>query len=183
MRKTKTYDDILASASQVSIDNGLYFLPYLMGERSPHNDADARGVFWGLNMTHDQAAMSRAVLEGVAFGLRDSFEIFSALGQPVEEIRINGGGAQNEFWCQMIADMLNTKVVKLETDAGPAYGAAILAAVGNAVYDSVENACDALIATSISYEPNANSVCLYDEKYKQFAKLYPGLKSLFKEVK
>ena len=181
--KTKTYDDILARASQVPINNGLYFLPYLMGERSPHNDPDARGVFWGLNMTHDQAAMSRAVLEGVTFGLRDSFEIFSKLGQPVEEIRINGGGAQNEFWCQMIADVLNTKVVKLETDAGPAYGAAILATVGNGIYDSLEMACDALIKTSSLYEPNADSVCLYNEKYGQFSKLYPSLKSLFKEVK
>lgn len=181
--KTNAFNDLLKSASHVAIDNGLYFLPYLMGERSPHNDADARGVFWGLNMTHDQASMTRAVLEGVTFGLRDSFEIFSALNQPVDEIRINGGGAQNEFWCQMIADVLNTKVVKLETDAGPAYGAAILAAVGQGVFESVEVACKALIKTEASYVPNPSNVALYNKKYGLFAKLYPNLKKLFKEMK
>lgn len=181
--KSKAYDDLLERAKQAPIDNGLYFLPYLMGERSPHNDADARGVFWGINLTHDQGDMTRAVLEGVSFGLRDSFEIFAKLDQPVSEIRINGGGAQNEFWCQMIADILNTRVVKLKTDAGPAYGAAILSAVGSGAYRDVASACEAIVKTSVSYEPIEQNVAAYDAKYSKFSLLYPNVKSLYKLMK
>ena len=180
--KSDDYNHLVDEASDVVIDNGLYFLPYLMGERSPHNDPNARGVFWGLNLTHDQAAMTRAVIEGVTFALRDSFEIVKTLGQPVEEIRINGGGSKNDFWCQMIADVLNTKVVKLETDAGPAYGAAILAAVGSGKYKSVNEACDILIKTTDAFEPVPQNVQRYNKKYESFSKLYPKLKDLFPQV-
>lgn len=180
--KSKDYNHLMDLAKEASLDNGLYFLPYLMGERSPHNDPHARGVFWGLNLSHGQGDMTRAVIEGVAFGLRDSFEIVKSLGQEITEIRINGGGSKNDFWCQMIADVLNTKVVKLETDAGPAYGAAILAAVGAGQFDSVKEACDALIKTTDSYMPSETQAVAYDKKYKSFSKLYPALKALFPEV-
>jgi xylulokinase len=180
--KTREYNKLMDEATDASIDNGLYFLPYLMGERSPHNDPNARGVFWGLNLTHSQGDMTRAVVEGVAFALRDSFEIVKGLGQNIEEIRINGGGSKNDFWCQMIADVLDTKVVKLETDAGPAYGASILAAVGAGAFKSVKEACDTLIKTTESYVPNQAQALLYSNKYKSFSKLYPALKDLFTQV-
>ena len=124
----------------------------------------------------------RSVVEGVAFALRDSFEIVKGLGQNIEEIRINGGGSKNDFWCQMIADVLDTKVVKLETDAGPAYGASILAAVGAGAFNSVKEACDTLIKTTESYVPNQTQALLYSNKYKSFSKLYPALKDLFTQV-
>jgi len=173
------YTHIMDEASDAVIENDLFFLPYLMGERSPHNDPNARGVFWGLNLTHTQGDMTRSVVEGVSFALRDSFEIIKALGQPVDEIRINGGGSKNDFWCQMIADVLDTKVVRLATDAGPAYGAAILAAVGAGAFKSVKEACDQLIMTTEAFMPNPENVILYDKKYHKFAKLYPHFKTLW----
>jgi len=180
--KSRQYNTLMDEATDASIDNGLYFLPYLMGERSPHNDPNARGVFWGLNLTHGQGDMTRAVIEGVAFALRDSFEIVKALGQGIEEIRINGGGSKNDFWCQLIADVLDTKVVKLETDAGPAYGASILATIGAGAYKTVSEACDSLIKTTETYVPNQTQTLLYSNKYKSFSKLYPALKDLFTQV-
>lgn len=180
--KSDDYNHLVDEASDVPIDNGLYFLPYLMGERSPHNDPDARGVFWGLNLTHGRAGMTRAVIEGVSFALRDSFEIVKSLDQPVDEIRINGGGSKNDFWCQMIADVLGTKVVRLETDAGPAYGAAILAAVGAGKFKSVKEACDKLITTTDSFIPDPLNVERYNKKYESFSKLYPKLKDLFPQI-
>lgn len=180
--KTESYNSLLEEAQDAPLLNGLYFLPYLMGERSPHNDPDARGVFWGMNLTHKQGDMTRAILEGVAFALKDSFEIVKSLGQEIREIRINGGGSKNNFWCQMIADILETKVVKLETDAGPAYGAAILSAVGDGQFESVKSACDALIKTTESYDPHPENSRRYQQKYRSFSKLYPTLKSLFKEI-
>lgn len=180
--KSENYNHIMDEASDIDIENGLYFLPYLMGERSPHNDPDARGVFWGLNLTHTRAAMTRAVIEGVSFALRDSFEIVKSLGQTIDEVRINGGGSKNDFWCQMIADVLNTKVVKLETDAGPAYGAAILAAVGAGSFKSTAEACDLLIKTTESFAPNPTNVQKYNNKYESFSKLYPKIKDLFPQI-
>lgn len=180
--KRDDYNTLMDEASDAKIQNGLYFLPYLMGERSPHNDPNARGVFWGLNLTHTQGDMTRAVIEGVAFALRDSFEIVKSLGQNIDEIRINGGGSKNDFWCQMIADVLDTKVVKLETDAGPAYGAAILAAVGAGKFDSVKDACDKLIKTTEAFEPIPSQVTAYNRKYNSFSKLYPSIKDLFPQI-
>lgn len=180
--KSNDYNRLMDAAKEAPLDNGLYFLPYLMGERSPHNDPNARGVFWGLNLSHGQGDMTRAVIEGVSFGLRDSFEIVKSLGQEMTEIRINGGGSKNEFWCQTIANILDTKVVKLETDAGPAYGAAILAAVSAGAYPSVKVACDQLIKTTESYQPIPQLVDAYNRKYNSFSKLYPALKALFPEI-
>ncbi len=182
IQKSIDYDLLFGEAEEARIINQLYFMPYLMGERSPHNDPDARGVFWGLNMSHTRGDMTRAVLEGVAFGLRDSFEIVKGLGQNIEEIIINGGGSKSDFWCQMIADVMHTKVVKLENDAGPAYGAAILAAVGAGVFQSVTEACGKIIKTTEEYVPNSQNEMLYDQKYETFSKLYPSLKDLFPQI-
>jgi xylulokinase len=182
IQKSMDYDTLFSEAEAIRINNQLYFMPYLMGERSPHNDPDARGVFWGLNMSHTRGDMTRAVLEGVAFGLRDSFEIVKGLGQTIEEIIINGGGSKSDFWCQMIADVMHTKVVKLENDAGPAYGAAILAAVGAGVFPSVSEACDKIIKTTEEYIPNSQNEMQYDQKYETFSKLYPSLKDLFPQI-
>ncbi len=179
--KSNDFDGLLKEADQVVIDNGLYFLPYLMGERSPHNDPYARGVFWGMNLTHGRGAMTRAVLEGVTFGLRDSFEIIKNLGQPLDEIVINGGGSKSDFWCQMVADIMATPVVKLKTDAGPAYGAAILAAVGAGTFKNVSEACDTVIKKVKTYVPNPEESKAYDVKYTTFKALYPELKPLFRK--
>lgn len=176
------YEPLLAEAETAPIQNGLFFLPYLMGERSPHNDPNARGTFWGLTLSHGTGDMTRAVLEGVAFALKDSFEIVRRLGISISEVRINGGGSKSDFWCQMIADVLNVPVVKLKTDAGPAYGAAILAAVGAGIFRNVASACDAVLSTTHTYLPDSHTVALYQKKYTAFTHLYPHLKPLFGEL-
>ena len=124
--------------------NGQY---HVMGERTPHNDSNAKSTFTGMTMTTKKKDMTRAILEGVGFSLRDVFEIMKDMGIKISEITINGGGARNQFWCQTIADILNVNVKKVNSDDGPAYGAAILAAVGHGLFDSVDEACNAFIET------------------------------------
>jgi xylulokinase len=153
-----------------------------MGERTPHNDPNCRGTFIGMNMTHQRKHLTRAVLEGVAFSLRDTFEIMKAMGIKIPEISINGGGAKSKLWCEIIADILNVRVVKLNTNEGPAYGAAILAAVGCGLFPSVEAACDSFIKVTESIEPNKAHAALYNKKYEKFKEIYPATKELFKKL-
>lgn len=174
---------LLAEAEKSTVgSHGVVFLPYLMGERTPHSDADARGVFFGMSMTTNSGDMTRAVLEGVCFGLRDSFEILRELGVPIKEVRVSGGGARSVLWRQTLADILNTKVVMINSQEGPAYGAAILAAVGCGLYGSVDEACEKLIKVTNSIEPIAENVEKYNDVYKVYRELYPTLKASFKSL-
>lgn len=163
-------------------ENNTYFLPYLMGERTPHNNPNARGTFIGMTMDTTREEMTQAVLEGVAFALRDSFEIAKSLGVEVERTRINGGGANSPLWCNIVANILNVKVDKINSKEGPAFGAAILAAVGCGKYASVEEATEKLIKVVSTVEQDPQIVELYNKKYEVFKELYPSLKDMFDKM-
>jgi xylulokinase len=162
--------------------NNVFFLPYLMGERTPHNNPNARGTFIGMTMDTTRKDMTQAVLEGVAFALRDSFEITKSLGVNIERIRINGGGAKSPLWCKIIADVLNVKMDKINSEEGPAFGAAILAAVGCKKFASVEEAADRLIKVVETTSQDTTEVELYNKKYEVFKQLYPTLKEMFNKM-
>ena len=164
-------------------ENHVYFLPYLMGERSPHNDPDARGTFIGMTMDTSRADMTQAVLEGVAFALRDSFEIAKSLGIQINRTKICGGGAKSILWKKIIANVLNVKVDVPETEEGPGYGAAILAAVACSEYASVEEAAQKLLKVVDTVEPDAELAAKYEERYAQFKQIYPTVKELFGKLK
>jgi xylulokinase len=182
VNKTDDFDCLLNEAEEAQIEDNLFYLPYLMGERTPHNDPYCRGTFIGLNMTHERKHMTRAVLEGVAFSLRDTFELMKEMGIEITDISINGGGAKSKLWCHIIADVLNVKVNKLNTNEGPAYGASILAAVGFKLFDTVEDACDKFIKVTETINPKKENCELYNQKYEKFRKIYPATKELFKQL-
>lgn len=163
--------------------NNIYFLPYLMGERSPINDVDARGTFIGLTMNSKREDMLQAVFEGVAFAIRDSFEKAKELGIKIEASNICGGGAKSALWQKIMANVLGIRLDTVKTEQGPGYGAAILAMVGCGAYGSVSEACAELVEISSSVYPDAELSSMYDEKYKNFSKVYPALKNVFKEIK
>ncbi len=158
--------------------DGVVFLPYLMGERSPHNDVNARGAFIGLSATTTRAQMSRAVMEGVAFALKDCLTAALKSGFTPEKVTVCGGGAKSKAWLQILADILNLPLLILETEQGPAYGAAILAMVGVGQYDSVEGATQALVSVKDRVTPDRVQVKKYAAKYEIFRKLYPALKDI-----
>jgi xylulokinase len=162
--------------------NNVFFLPYLMGERTPHNNPKARGTFIGMTLDTTREDMTQAVLEGVAFALRDAFEITKTLGMKIPRIRILGGGAKSPLWCKIMADVLDVKVDKIKSDEGPAFGAAILAAVGCGKYDSVEDACAKLIEITETIDQTPETVSLYTEKYKVFREMYPALKDVYEKM-
>ena len=164
-------------------ENKVYFLPYLMGERSPHNDPDARGTFIGMTMDTTRSDMTQAVLEGVAFALRDSFEVARSLGLKIERTKICGGGAKSALWKKIIANVLNVKVDVLENEEGPAYGGAILAAVACGEFASVTEAAEKLVRVVETVEPDSQLTEKYEEKYKKFREIYPACKALFKILK
>lgn len=164
-------------------ENKVYFLPYLMGERSPHNDPDARGTFIGMTMDTTRSDMTQAVLEGVAFALRDSFEVVRSLGLKIERTKICGGGAKSALWKKIIANVLNVKVDVLENEEGPAYGGAILAAVACGEFASVTEAAEKLVRVVETVEPDSQLTEKYEEKYKKFREIYPACKALFKILK
>ena len=176
-----SYDDLLAPAADVAPGSeGLLFLPYLTGERTPHPDPLARGAFVGLTVRHTKAHMTRSVLEGVAFGLRDSFELMrnAGLGQ-IDQVRVAGGGARSPLWRQILADVFNTELVTVNTTEGAAYGAALLAAVGAGIWPDVASACAATVQITGSTRPQAEQVALYDEAYRRYGQLYPALRPTF----
>ena len=160
-------------------ENNVFFLPYLMGERSPHNNPDARGVFFGMSMDTTRADMTQAVLEGVAFGLRDSLEVARKLGIKIERTKICGGGAKSPLWKKIIANVMNLKVDVLEVEEGPSMGGAMLAAVGCGAYPDVETVGKKMAHVVDTVEPEEELVAKYEEKYQKFKKLYPSLKPLF----
>ena len=172
--------DYATDEQQISnVDSGtVIFLPYLSGERSPHNDVNAKGAFVGLTATTTRAQMSRAVLEGVAFAIRDCYEVAKANGLQITRTNLCGGGARSATWQQIFADVLGIPVHILATEQGPSYGAAILAMVGCSVYRDVAEATEQMVSIKQTILPNPQNVAKYQKKYDTFTKLYPLLKTL-----
>jgi xylulokinase len=158
--------------------DGVLWAPYLMGERTPHLDPHARAALVGLNASHKRAHVVRAILEGVAFSLRDTFTIFAEMGVPVESIRLGGGGARSPVWRQIQADVYGREVELVEADEGAAYGAALLAGVGGGAWASVEEACAATVRVRERVAPEPEAARLMNERYEAFQKLYPALRSV-----
>lgn len=163
-------------------DNHVYFLPYLMGERSPHNDPLARACFLGMSMDTTRADMVQAIFEGVAFAMRDSMEVAKSLGLHLERTKICGGGAKSPLWCRIMANVLDMKVDLLAVEEGPALGGAMLAAVGCGAYASVEEAAAAIVSIADTIEPEPELVAKYEERYQVFRQIYPALKGVFPKV-
>ncbi len=159
--------------------NHVFYLPYLMGERAPHNDAFARSCFIGMTMDSTPADMMQAVLEGVAFGIRDSLEAARNLGIDIKTSMICGGGAKSPLWKEIFANVLNVTLTIPETEQGPGYGGAMLAAVACGAFETVEDAADRLVKVTDRIEPDPELVALYEERYQIYRKLYPALKEIF----
>lgn len=179
--KTKDYGAEQRNIKELATNN-VFYLPYLMGERTPINDPYARGTFVGMTMNTTREDMTLAVLEGVAFALRDSFELIKSLGVNITRVRINGGGAKSPLWKQIIANVFNVHVDTINTEEGPAFGAAILAMTGAGAYEDVVSATDSLIKVVNSVSPDERLVELYNKKYEKFKKIYPALKPVYKEL-
>jgi len=172
------YDALTAEAATAPPGSqGLFWLPYLMGERTPHLDATARGGWIGLTARHTRADLIRSLLEGVSYSQKDCLDIIAAMGVPLTSVRLSGGGARSRFWRQMLADIFTRRVVTLETQEGSAYGAALLALSGTGAYASVQEACRAAIHEVESLAPQAGAP--YAEGHRIYQSLYPALKSFF----
>lgn len=180
----RPFDDLLAPAAEVAPgSDGLLFLPYLTGERTPHPDPLARGAFVGLTVRHGQAHLTRAVLEGVAFGLRDSMELIKNSGlSAIRQVRVSGGGARSALWRQILADVMDAELVTVNTTEGAAFGAALLAGVGLGAWPDVPAACRAVIHTTASTQPQPIAVESYAKLYPLYRDLYPALKPTFTAV-
>lgn len=178
------YDDLLAPAAAIAPGSeGLLFLPYLTGERTPHPDPLARGAFVGLTVRHTQPHLTRALLEGVAFGLRDSFELMKGIGLgQTRQIRVSGGGARSPIWRQILADVLGAELVTVNTTEGAAFGAALLAGVGAGVWPDVDAACATAIHVTGSTAPSDAAAQQYDAVYRAYTALYPALKANFAQI-
>ncbi len=179
-----SFDDLLAPAAAVPAGaEGLFFLPYLSGERTPYPDPLARAGFIGLTLRHGRPHMTRAVLEGVAFGLRDSMELVRGAGLGrIEQVRVSGGGARSLLWRQILADVLDCELVTVNVTEGAAYGAALLAGVGAGAWDSVAEACAAAVHVVELTSPQADLVSRYERLYPLYRALYPALKETFTAV-
>lgn len=162
--------------------NKVYFLPYLMGERSPINDTNARGTFTGMTMDTAREDMLQAVFEGVAFAIRDSVEVAKSLGIDMARSNICGGGAKSALWKKIMANVLGIPLDLLKTEQGPGYGGAILAMVGCGEYESVDAACESLVEVADTVYPDEELTALYEKRYNNFKKIYPALKNVFKEL-
>lgn len=175
-----TYDALMAEAATAPAGSqGLFWLPYLMGERTPHLDAKARGGWIGLTAKHTRADLIRAVIEGVAFSQQDCLSIIEGLGVPVDTVRASGGGARSPLWRQILADVFGKRVATLETQEGSAYGAALLAMTGTREFASVPEACAAVIREAESISPRAAESATYAEAYTSYRALYPALRPVF----
>jgi len=163
-------------------ENHVFFLPYLMGERSPINDTNARGTFIGMTMDTTRADMVQAVLEGVAFAIRDSFEVAKSLGLEITTSKICGGGAKSKLWKKIFANVLNIKLEVPVSEQGPGMGGAMLAMVACGEYPTVQAACDALVSVAGVVEPEPELAAKYEARYQQFKKIYPAVKALFPEI-
>ena len=185
LARNMPFDDLLTEAELVSAGSeGLQFLPYLSGERTPHPDPWARGAFIGLTLRHGRGHMTRAVLEGVAFGLKDSFTLIqnAGLGE-IQQIRASGGGTRGALWRQILASVLDAELVTVNTTEGASYGAALLAGVGAGAWSDVASACTACIKITGRTQPDASQVDVYHQAYSLYQELYPALKSSFERMK
>jgi xylulokinase len=173
------YEELLAAASSWPAGTeGLLFLPYLAGERTPHADPDARGAFAGLSVRHDRGALVRAVLEGVAFGLRDSLDLIVELGGRPAFGRVSGGGARGRLWLQIVASVLELPLEPVAVDEGAAFGAAILGGVAAGVWPDAHSAVAATVAPGERIEPDPEWVRVYAEQREQYRALYPALRDV-----
>ena len=163
-------------------ENHVFFLPYLMGERSPINDTNARGTFIGMTMDTTRADLVQAVLEGVAYAIRDSVEVARSLGIVINSSKICGGGAKSGLWKKMIANILNAELECLESEQGPGMGGAMLAMVACGEYESVQAVCDKFVKVASTVKPESALVAKYEARYQQFKKIYPAVKQLFPEI-
>ena len=162
--------------------NHVFFLPYLMGERSPINDTNARGTFIGMTMDTTRADLVQAVLEGVAFAIRDSVEVARSLGLTIDTSKICGGGAKSPLWKRIFANVLNAELEVPVSEQGPGMGGAMLAMVACGAYESVQAACEKIVATAEIVKPEPELTALYEQRYQQFRKIYPAVKNLFPEI-
>ena len=176
--KTKDFAAEQANITKLG-ENQVFYLPYLMGERSPHNNPDARAMFIGMTMDTAREDMTQAVLEGVTFGLRDSLEVAKSLGIKIERTKICGGGAKSPLWKKILANIMNLKVDVIESEEGPALGGAMLAAVGCGEYPDVETIAKKVVKVVDTVEPEPELVAKYEERYQKFKKIYPTVKALF----
>lgn len=177
------YDALTAEAGQSPAGaQGLFWLPYLMGERTPHLDATARGGWIGLTAKHTRADLIRSVIEGVSYSQLDCLEIVESLGVPVESVRASGGGAKSAFWRQLLASVLDRRVVTLETQEGSAYGAALLALAGSGDAGSVEEVCAVAIHETDSVCPNTADAAVYRNGHRIYQSLYPALRPVYQEI-
>jgi xylulokinase len=173
------YDALTAEAATApALSSGLFWMPYLMGERTPHLDPYARGGWFGLTAKHTRADLIRSVLEGVSYSLKDCLQVIEQTGVDVQAVRASGGGAQSPFWRQMLADIFGSKISTLENKEGSAFGAALLAMVGSGAFGSVEEACAATIKEVDSVVPSAHELAAYKRGYEAFSVLYPTLKPI-----
>ena len=176
------YDDLTGEAAKSPAGaRGLFWLPYLMGERTPHLDSSCRAAFVGLTAAHTRADMSRAVLEGVCYSQKDCLDIVESLGCGVQSVRLSGGGAKSAFWKQRFADIFSKQVVILETQEGSAYGAALLAMVGTGAFASVPEACRATVREVETVRPTGDAA-FYAKAHKVYQSLYPALRESFRAI-
>jgi xylulokinase len=174
-----SYDELLAAAEQWSPGAaGLAFAPYLSGERTPHIDPDARGAFVGLELRHDRGALTRAVLEGVAFGLRDSLELLRSLGVEPVAARVSGGGARSSLWLRIVASVLGLPLERTAVEEGAAFGAALLGGIAAGIFADAEEAVDRCVRVAATVEPEPAWQDRYDDLYARFRRLYPTLRPL-----
>ncbi|HEX8324630.1 MAG TPA: xylulokinase [Tepidisphaeraceae bacterium] len=182
-QKTDPYTLLIDQAASAPAGaEGLFFLPYLTGERCPHPDPYARGAWIGLTARTDRPMMIRALLEGVTYGMRDALEIMQGMQIPVSEIRITGGGARSDFWRQLQADIYKKPLVLTNSSEGPAYGVALLAGVGTGAFDNIEQACQRAIKSTKKIATNKKSAAFYDSHYPTYTNLYGDLKTRFREI-
>lgn len=179
--QTRDYNAEQAEISKLG-ENNIYFLPYLMGERSPHNNPNARAVFFGMSMDSTRSEMTQAVLEGVTFGLRDCLEVAKSLGIELKKTRIVGGGAKSPLWRKIVANILGLAVEVPACEEGPSMGAAMLAMVACGTYSSVEEAADRIVKVVDTIEPDPELVEKYNKKYDIFHKIYPVVAPLYEEL-
>ena len=176
----ESYDQLTAEAAKIPAgSDGLLWTPYLMGERTPHLDSNARGALVGLTASHTRAHVVRAILEGVAFSLRDTFTLFREMNVPVTTIRLGGGGARSPLWRQIQADVYGHAVEIVEAEEGAAYGAAILAGVGAGVWSSVDAACAAAVRVASCVNPHPAAITTLNASYSAFRRIYPATRDVF----
>lgn len=182
-QKKDVYKIILEPAERLSAgSDGLLFLPYLSGERTPWQDPYARGVFFGITGRHTKAHFTRAILEGVAYSLKDCLELVKNINLPIEEIRVTGGGSKSNLWRQILSNVFNTDIKTVSSADGAPYGAALLAGVGCGIFKNVKDACNEAIKITSSIEPEKRVVEVYNFYYKIFRDLYPKLKNHFNQI-